>query len=235
MNLPNNDDLHLLAGSYALNALDDVERRRFESHLTSCTTCQDDIAGFRLAVDELAVATSQAPPPAMKARVLAEVGRTRQVSTVPARSMSVGRALPRLALAAAVVAALGMGGLAAQQRERADRYQEAASLATAPDARIVRLAGRTGAAQMIYSPTTGSGVLVADNLAPAPSGRTYQLWIIEAGTPRPIGTFDTNSAHHGELRVTSLPGSGSLVAVTEEPDGGSQLPTTAPLLASDPV
>ena len=45
MSFPMVDDLHLMAGPYALNSLDEVERQRFERHLASCDTCRDDVSG----------------------------------------------------------------------------------------------------------------------------------------------------------------------------------------------
>ena len=35
--------VHELAGAYALDALDDAERERFERHLARCSSCTEDI------------------------------------------------------------------------------------------------------------------------------------------------------------------------------------------------
>jgi anti-sigma-K factor RskA len=232
INLPNNnDDVHLLTGAYVLNALDDVERRRFEQHLASCVSCEDEVASLRLTVDDLAVATIAEPPLSLKASVLAEVGRTRQVSTVRGRSQS-GTAFGRMAAAAAIIVAVGLGGFAMQQRSRANTYKTAAEIVRAPDARIIRLTGAAGSAQLTYSPSVGSGVLVTDGLASAPSGRTYQAWAIENGTPRSLGTFTAAAGRSGTVRVRKVPAVGAVVAVTEEPAGGSAQPTSTPILAS---
>ena len=34
------NDLHLLSGAYAVDALDDLERARFEAHLRTCADCR---------------------------------------------------------------------------------------------------------------------------------------------------------------------------------------------------
>jgi anti-sigma-K factor RskA len=65
--------LHALAGAYALDALDDAERARFERHLASCATCPDEVRGFTAAAAELGRAAAVTPPPALKGRVLADV------------------------------------------------------------------------------------------------------------------------------------------------------------------
>jgi anti-sigma-K factor RskA len=232
INLPNsNDDVHLLTGAYVVNALNEVERRRFEQHLASCHSCQDEVASLRFTVDDLAGATATEPPMSLKASVLDEVGRTRQVSAVRGRSRS-GASFARLASAAAIVAALGLGGFALQQRSRANTYKTAAEIVRAPDARIIRLTGASGSAQLTYAPSVGAGVLVTDGLASAQPGRTYQAWAIEDGTARSLGTFTATAGKSGSVRVRKVPAAGAVIAVTEEPAGGSPQPTSTPLLAS---
>jgi anti-sigma-K factor RskA len=64
---------HVLAGAYALDALDAAERARFERHLTTCRTCPDEVRGFAATATELGLAAAVTPPPALKGRVLADV------------------------------------------------------------------------------------------------------------------------------------------------------------------
>lgn len=234
MSFPMVDDLHLMAGPYALNSLDEVERQRFERHLASCDTCRDDVSGYRFAVEELALAAAEAPPAGMRSRVMEEVGRTRQVSTQPARSRWLRPGVGRITLVASIVAAIGLGATTLQQQGRLRRAEAAATLVAAPDIRMVPLSGE-GNGRFMYSPSVGSAMFLVDGLSANQRGRTYQLWIIESGTPRGVGTFDADGNRHGELRLKSIPPAGSVLAVTEEPDGGSPLPTSRPVLASEPV
>ena len=37
-------DLHKLTGAYAVDALDELERARFEQHLTECDDCRAEVA-----------------------------------------------------------------------------------------------------------------------------------------------------------------------------------------------
>ena len=40
-------DIHALSGAYAVDALDDIERARFEQHLAECADCRAEVAALR--------------------------------------------------------------------------------------------------------------------------------------------------------------------------------------------
>ena len=73
------DDLHLLAGSYALDALSEAERDSFERHLQHCGPCDAEVRGYREAAARLGLARATDPPPALREQVLAAAHRTRQL------------------------------------------------------------------------------------------------------------------------------------------------------------
>ena len=73
------DNMHVLTGSYALDALDAHERAEFERHLQSCPSCQAEIRGLRETAARLAIARAAQPPAQMEQRVLAATYRTRQL------------------------------------------------------------------------------------------------------------------------------------------------------------
>ncbi|MGH3282625.1 MAG: zf-HC2 domain-containing protein, partial [Trebonia sp.] len=64
-------ELHLLTGAYAADALPPAEAAAFERHLRRCHACADEVRGLRETAARLALATAIAPPPAMRAQVLA--------------------------------------------------------------------------------------------------------------------------------------------------------------------
>ncbi|HEX7718147.1 MAG TPA: zf-HC2 domain-containing protein, partial [Marmoricola sp.] len=64
-------DIHALSGAYAVDALDDIERARFEEHLAVCADCRDEVAGLRDSAWMLASLTDTPPPPEMRDRLLA--------------------------------------------------------------------------------------------------------------------------------------------------------------------
>lgn len=77
-------ELHSLVGAYALNALSDAERWRFEEHLAECETCALDIRGLREATSRLGTAVAEQPPAALRGRVFAEIAGVRQLPPAPA-------------------------------------------------------------------------------------------------------------------------------------------------------
>src|SRR5262245_3364931 len=73
-------EIHALAGAYALDAVDDVERAAFRRHLAECQTCAREVAELQETVGRLADSTWELPPLRMRDTVFAEVRRTRQIS-----------------------------------------------------------------------------------------------------------------------------------------------------------
>ena len=79
-----NDDVHALSGAYAVDAIDDIERARFERHLADCPACQAEVASLRAAAIEMAVLSEAAPPPSLRAKVLADITAVRPLPPVTA-------------------------------------------------------------------------------------------------------------------------------------------------------
>jgi anti-sigma-K factor RskA len=151
-----------------------------------------------------------------------------------------------LLAAAAVVVAVAMGGWAVQSRNDANQATAQAQQATqalnaaqaltqvlaAKDAKTASgsfIAGGNGT--VVVSRSEGRALLVAADLPALPSGKVYEAWTFSSSpTPKPAGTFTARSAP----AVVSLPAaavSASQVAVTVEPSGGSQQPTSKPVFA----
>src|SRR6266481_6154059 len=80
--MPN--DLHVLTGSYVLDAVSDTEREDFERHLQHCPTCDAEVRGLRETAARLALACAVTPPARMERQVLATAYRTRQLPPLPA-------------------------------------------------------------------------------------------------------------------------------------------------------
>ena len=71
--------VHELSGAYALDALDNAERERFERHLRRCPACAEDVRRMTATATALAMAVAAEPPPGLKQRVLAAAAATPQL------------------------------------------------------------------------------------------------------------------------------------------------------------
>lgn len=231
--------IHELTAGYALDALDPDERRAFEAHLAGCERCQEELASFWETTEALAVAAS-GPEPSLelRERILADVHAEPQV-VVPFESRR-RRTVPVLAAAAAIAAVVALGiGLWASDlssqlddtRAALDRERAAAEVLVDPAARTVSL--QAGEGQLVVNPQ-GQAVLVLHGLEPAPSGKTYEMWIVEGGTQVRAGLFPGRDGAD-VVGVDGAVGAGNIVAVTIEPAGGVDAPTTPPIVTSDPV
>jgi anti-sigma factor RsiW len=97
MRWPRRDDLHALSGAYALDAVSDAERKRFERHLARCPSCQREVRELLEAAGRFAVAVSAPPPDDMRARVLQAVAADARANpAADARAREAGAAGTRL-------------------------------------------------------------------------------------------------------------------------------------------
>lgn len=86
--------------------------------------------------------------------------------------------------------------------------------------------------RLFWNRGTDRIIVTAFDLPPAGTGRTYQLWGLAPGEePVSLGTFDTGPDGRAVvLRPLSSETMYAQSAVTEEPAGGSEQPTTDPFL-----
>ena len=143
-----------------------------------------------------------------------------------------------LGIAAAVLAvvALSLSTLLVQSnsaRTRVDATQAAVTrVLTAGDATVKHASiGGGTKVTVVVSPSQRTSVFLGDGLPAAPSGHTYELWYISAGGAVPAGTFEPDSAGHVTKVLSGTVGGASTIGVTVEPAGGSQQPTTKPMVA----
>ena len=234
-------DLHILTGAYALNAVDEPERDRFEHHLRRCRPCDNEVRGLAETATSLAMAVTMAPPPRLKDRVMAAAAVTRQVPP-PVDHRRLRRAtrsswVPRLATAVAAVSvavAVVLGIIQVSTQHRLDsaraRNQAIAAVLAAPDARIVTQATSAGGtASVVVSRAERQIVFTSAGLPPLADGKVYQLWLIGPRV-RSAGLLPLPSAGKTAPVLASGLVAGDKVGMTVEPAGGTSLPTTTPIL-----
>jgi anti-sigma-K factor RskA len=136
-----------------------------------------------------------------------------------------------LAAAAAVVVLGGGTALAVTQPWRASQVQNdvAAQVQQAPDAQRYDQGLADGSSlTVVRSKSVGRAVLVTNNLAAAPSGKTYQMWL-QVG-PQSFASAGLVPPGPNETVVLQGDAATALGAgVSVEPSGGSPSPTTTPI------
>jgi hypothetical protein len=127
-----------------------------------------------------------------------------------------------------------------EQVARAQHAQEVLAMWDDPNAMHVKLVATPktpppALIQTIYQPEKGHILMVANNLAPLPPNKVYELWLLPAsgGSPMPAGTFRPDASGNGMMmHPMETAGIGAKgFAVTIEPEGGSQTPTMPIVMA----
>lgn len=223
------DELHDLVGAYALDALDDEERRQFEAHLETCERCRTELAELEAGALALAESTRSDPPPELRARVLEAVERKPQEAVVIDLA---ARRRNRLVTAALGVAALIVTVITTISIVEATRDGDIEAILTAPDVQTIELTGESADARFTYSLGVGRGVFVSGSLAAPGPEQTYQLWLIGSDGPQPAGLFIPDTEGVSSAVVNGVR-AGLTLGVTEEPAGGSDAPTGDVLMAGE--
>lgn len=180
------DEIRDLLPLYALDALEEDECYRVESHLSECEECRRELDRQEAAAAGLA--PEDDPATSVWQRIVDEIDREPgdgPVSLDAARSRR-SRGVTWLA-AVAAAAALVVGAVAVAQRlalndlTGAEAVVAAADEAAAEEGAIVAdLATEAGTvAQVILTPD-GQGFVLPADLDPLDSDRTYQLWVVTA-------------------------------------------------------
>ncbi|PJJ62435.1 anti-sigma factor [Compostimonas suwonensis] len=145
-----------------------------------------------------------------------------------------------IAVAAAAAIALFVGGSlvgsalnAANQTTPADQAAAAlAEIAAAPDSqRASASVDGGGTATLVWSNELGRSAVLVDGLPSLPSGKAYEAWYIDAsGAAASAGTFTAAGDGTTWHVLDGTMSAGDAVGVTVEPAGGSEQPTTDPIL-----
>jgi anti-sigma-K factor RskA len=227
-------------GAYLLGALPPDEHEAFEAHLRDCPECRRDVDELRVAADALPVSVApMAPPAALKARIMAVVeseaellaaaGQRADVVEAPARAPRRRRSLggwllrPGVALACAAVLLVAGGVAGVLLAGGDDDARTVVASATAPRA-DVRLEIRDDGA-----------TLVARGMPAPPAGRIYQVWLKRPGSdPEPTDVlWSTRADGSAEVAVPGSLDGVEAVLVTDEPEGGSDVPSKAPVITAE--
>jgi anti-sigma-K factor RskA len=233
---------HTLTGAYATHSLPDVEEHSFHQHLVECAACAIEAEELEATAARIGSALAVTAPYAMRARVLTEISRTRQLPAreraAPARSRWKPSVLAVAASVILLVTVLVVNvSLRNQMNESTERLQAIERVLTAPDAAVASTSTAAGlSARVVVAPSQESAVVFANGLAATPAGSTYQGWLIDADSSiRSAGLFAPNRDGTAVLVLIDDLTTAQMFAVTMEPDGGSVQPTALPPLLAVPL
>lgn len=219
------------------------------AHLASCTHCQQTLREYKEIARVLPYAAPEiVPSPALRERILARAtgepatGTTADAGgSAPAHAAIAPRrqrAWPRLAFAGVLALALMGWNLWTQSRlsqqieatnaERA-RLEVVESILSAPDTQSYSLSGTGASGQIWISDQRNQAYLVAQGLPEPAAGQVYQMWLIQGDAPVSAGTFEAGRAA-AVIEVSGPLQNFGAFGVTIEPRGGSDAPTSPPIL-----
>lgn len=234
-----NADVHTLTGAYVLDAVTDEERADFERHLAECETCAQEVIELRETATRLAVAASEDPPPRMREMVFASIREVRQESSHDQPMAEVTRLKPRrwplrlAATAAAVFLAVSasLGVLLAREQDALDaaraQTQAVSEILQADDATVTTVDESGARMTMVASKSEDRMYLLTEGLPAPPAGRTYQAWVM-GDENHSAGLLDPDDGR-ASLDVHGI-NAGQVLGITLEPEGGSEQPSTTPLM-----
>ena len=182
-------DIHALSGAYAVGAVDDVERARFERHLQDCEACRSEVDSLREAAALLAETAVVAPPPGLRERVLAEAATVRPLPPLVAPEAAPQRRR-RVARLAAAVVAIGAGGVVWQQTTEDEPLSRYEQVLAADDAETLTRTFPGGAtATVVRSKSLNEAVIATEDMPAAPAGHAYALWLQHDDQMVPAGVM----------------------------------------------
>jgi anti-sigma-K factor RskA len=251
------EQLAPLYEEYALGVLEGEERAEMEAHLArQCPHCTPGIEKARWIVAQLAQMSPQAQPPqSLKGKILDAVKSSGNVAEFAKAPPSRGKFPVWAWVAAAALAIMTgysirqMGNQNAQlaelrQKMRIATFQNKAlqdqlevtrqitSVMMAPDSMPLKLMPKDKNMPMVHAylhPHMGVAI-TCEQMPAIPAALTLQLWSVpKNGKPMSVAIFHPDS--QGQIAIVApvnMPMNEiAMLAVTEEPAGGSPQPTTS--------
>jgi anti-sigma-K factor RskA len=214
---------------HALGLLEDPERSALEEHLrTGCAVCTAGVKrAYEMNAAVLGMVPDVVPSRRLRERVIASVGGGSK------RSVWSWLGVPAAALAGLLAGVLLFRSPPVKDTPEVARMRQVIDLLNDPQTKAVTFApGPRG--RVLVNKDRGV-LLIVNNLPSLPEGKTFELWVIpKGGAPRAAGLFKADaggSAVHvasGTIDVATL----GAVAVSVEPEAGSQAPTTTPIIVA---
>lgn len=252
------DDFGALSAGYALDAISEADRRLLENAVAESPEARNEVAGMVETASVLALAVDPvAPPSSLRSRILADIAKTPQlpapddtaiagpadarVIEAPEARIAWFRRPVALLATAAAAAALVIGGVAGVDtiaEWRGERVQ--ASLieevyAAGDFSRAATPVDGGGEAVLVWSFDLERAALTFSGVSELSDDQAYQLWFINESGAASAGTFTVDSSSATSVVLDGALSRGDAIGVTVEPAGGSEQPTTEPVVVFSTV
>ena len=231
---------------YALGSLQGDERANLEKHLDACPSCRQELEALRGDSALLALSASgPKPPQRSRQRLMNAIAQAPRGSSIPSPARrfngwaffgwaaAVGMFLVVVQLrrqnTSLQQAMSSLGAVVGSQTIELENARRVVDTLTAPETQAVTLVAAKTPPQpqgkAFYLRNRSGLVFVANNLAPLPPDKIYELWLIPPdGKPIAAGLFKPDAK--GNASLINPPGipagiEARTFAVTLEPAGGS--------------
>jgi len=226
------------AAAFALGALDAERIDEFREHLEGCGRCQEELRWLVPAVRALPEAVDQqTPPPALKARLMKEVRADLAAAGAAAGSARRGGRASSRRRFREWLDDLDLGGLT---------WKPLAGLAAViliVAAGVGYLVGNGGGSDVHTTEVRQQGGIVAKvvteggqgelrltGVRQLPKGKVLEAWVQRGEAVEPVkALFAPDGEGNATTTIDDMNGV-SVVMVTREPEGGTKVPTTKPLV-----
>ncbi|HEV2727259.1 MAG TPA: anti-sigma factor, partial [Solirubrobacterales bacterium] len=200
------------------------EAEAFERHLESCDRCREELRWLQPAVHVLPEAVERAEPPRqLRENLMAEVRADARTAERFAPARPRRRWLLKPAMGFAVLALL-VAGIVGYEVGR-DGGDEGGGAST-----VVRQIGPM-TVKMVQEGETGK--LELAGVPQLPEGKVLEAWVERDGEVEAVPALFVPDRHgHAETTIADMRGV-ETVMVTEEPRGGSETPTSEPLMSME--
>jgi anti-sigma-K factor RskA len=211
--------------AYLVGALDPGEAAELERHVAGCPDCQADLRHLRPAVDLLPESVERVePPPRLRAEIL---GRARaeasHAAANPERQMPFSRRRwftgwrPAAGLAAVALVVAALAGYAVRGGDSGDQTTTV-------------VAGKAPAVTAQLEMEGESATMHLANVREMPEDRVLEAWVQRDGEVERAGDlFVPDDAGRATATIPDMDGV-EAVMVTAEPEGGSEAPTSTPMV-----
>jgi anti-sigma-K factor RskA len=206
--------------AYMLGALERDEAAELERHLEGCKRCEEEMRWLQPALQVLPESVErQEPPRALREALMAEVRD--DVSAVQARPAATRsrRWLLKPAMGFAVVALLVAGVVGYEVGNGGSGGGGATTLER-----------QVGGIDVKMVQEGDSGTLQLSGVHQLPQDKVLEAWVEREGQVEAVpALFVPNRNGQAETRIADMNGV-EVVMVTEEPQGGSEAPTSEPIM-----